>query len=105
VPRRSLEVPPGMAWKEMVVMEEQTLEAQSVATLRVGARRKMRQTCEAVERKMAIDDPNALSPPPPPSSLGPPPGPASAASTLFLSTGDVRFITSTVSGLDIYLTI
>jgi len=93
-----------MAWKEMVVMEEQTLEAQSVAALRVGARRKMHQTCEAVGRKMAIDDPNALLPPPPP-SLGHPPGPASAASTLFLSTGDVRFITSTVSGLDIYLTI
>ncbi|KAH9020228.1 hypothetical protein EDB85DRAFT_2278822 [Lactarius pseudohatsudake] len=52
----------GMTWKEMVVMDEQALEAQGVAAL--GARRKMLKTFEVVRKKMGIDDPSA---PPPPS--------------------------------------
>ena len=78
----------GMTWKEMVMMDEQALEAQGVAAL--GARRKMLKTFEVVRRKMGIDDPNALPPPPPPSSGGPPPPPtgsASAASTTLSSVG------------------
>jgi hypothetical protein len=54
----------------MVVIDEQTLEAQGVAAL--GARRKMLKTFEVVRRKMGIDDPTALPPPPPPSG-GPAP--------------------------------
>ncbi|KAH8987215.1 hypothetical protein EDB86DRAFT_3105112 [Lactarius hatsudake] len=53
----------GMTWKEMVVMDEQALEAQGVAAL--GARRKMLKTFEVDRKKMGIDDPTA--PPPPPS--------------------------------------
>ena len=60
----------GMTWKEMVVMDEQALEAQGVAAL--GARRKMLKTFEVVRRKMGIDDPTA-----PPPSGGPVPGLAS----------------------------
>ena len=78
----------GMTWKEMVMMDEQALEAQGVAAL--GARRKMLKTFEVVRRKMGIDDPNALPPPPPPSSGGPPPPPtgsASATSTTLNSVG------------------
>ncbi|KAH9000746.1 hypothetical protein EDB83DRAFT_2509695 [Lactarius deliciosus] len=60
----------GMTWKEMVVMDEQALEAQGVAAL--GARRKMLKTFEVVRKKMGIDDPTA--PPPPPSSGGSAPG-------------------------------
>ncbi|KAI9436689.1 hypothetical protein H4582DRAFT_404322 [Lactarius indigo] len=56
----------GMTWKEMVVMDEQALEAQGVAAL--GARRKMLKTFEVVRRKMGIDDPTAPPPPPAPSS-------------------------------------
>ncbi|KAH9013865.1 hypothetical protein EDB85DRAFT_2280747 [Lactarius pseudohatsudake] len=52
----------GMTWKEMVVMDEQALEAQGVAAL--GARRKMLKTFEVVCKKTGIDDPSA---PPPPS--------------------------------------
>ncbi|KAH8987216.1 hypothetical protein EDB86DRAFT_2951356, partial [Lactarius hatsudake] len=52
-----------MTWKEMVVMDEQALEAQGVAVL--GARRKMLKTFEVDRKKMGIDDPTA--PPPPPS--------------------------------------
>ncbi|KAH8994164.1 hypothetical protein EDB86DRAFT_2829980 [Lactarius hatsudake] len=59
----------GMTWKEMVVMDEQALEAQGVAAL--GARRKMLKTFEVVRKKMGIDDPSA---PPPPSSGGSAPG-------------------------------
>ncbi|KAH9010361.1 hypothetical protein EDB83DRAFT_2322456 [Lactarius deliciosus] len=59
----------GMTWKEMVVMDEQALEAQGVAAL--GARRKMLKTFEVVRKKMGIDDPTA---PPPPSSGGSAPG-------------------------------
>ncbi|KAI9436711.1 hypothetical protein H4582DRAFT_1962947 [Lactarius indigo] len=46
-----------MTWKEMVIMDEQALEAQGVAAL--GARRKMLKTFEVVRRKMGIDDPTA----------------------------------------------
>ncbi|KAH9012280.1 hypothetical protein EDB85DRAFT_2159188 [Lactarius pseudohatsudake] len=56
----------GMTWKEMVVMDEQALEAQGVAAL--GARRKMLKTFEVVRKKMGIDDPSMPSPP---SSGGP----------------------------------
>jgi hypothetical protein len=71
----------GMSWKDMVVMDEQALEAQGVAAL--GARRKMLKTFEVVRRKMGIDDPTALPPPPPPSG-----GPASSSgSTLGSSAG------------------
>ncbi|KAH8994163.1 hypothetical protein EDB86DRAFT_2829979 [Lactarius hatsudake] len=59
----------GMTWKEMVVMDEQALEAQGVAAL--GARRKMLKTFEVVRKKMGIDDSTA---PPPPSSGGSAPG-------------------------------
>ena len=41
----------GMSWKEMVLMDEQALEAQGVAAL--GARRKMLKTFEVVRRKLA----------------------------------------------------
>ena len=71
----------GMTWKEMVVMDEQALEAQGVAAL--GARRKMLKTFEVVRRKMGIDDPTAPPPPPPPSG-GPAPG---SGSTLGSSAG------------------
>ena len=71
----------GMSWKEMVLMDEQALEAQGVAAL--GARRKMLKTFEVVRRKMGIDDPTAIPPPPPPSGAPPPP----SASTLGSSTG------------------
>jgi hypothetical protein len=71
----------GMSWKDMVVMDEQALEAQGVAAL--GARRKMLKTFEVVRRKMGIDDPTAPPPPPPPSG-GPAP---SSASTLGSSAG------------------
>ncbi|KAH8981837.1 hypothetical protein EDB86DRAFT_3066593 [Lactarius hatsudake] len=50
----------GMTWKEMVVMDEQALEAQGVAAL--GARRKMLKTFEVVRKKMGIDDPPAPAP-------------------------------------------
>ena len=43
----------GMTWKEMVMMDDQTLEAQGVAAL--GARREMLKTFEVVRRKMGID--------------------------------------------------
>ncbi|KAI9436730.1 hypothetical protein H4582DRAFT_1801698, partial [Lactarius indigo] len=43
----------GMTWKEMVVMDEQALEAQGVAAL--GARRKVLKTFEVVRRKMGTD--------------------------------------------------
>ncbi|KAH9171641.1 hypothetical protein EDB89DRAFT_1080088 [Lactarius sanguifluus] len=59
----------GMTWKEMVMMDEQALEAQGVAAL--GARRKMLKTFEVVRKKMGIDDPSA---PLPPSSGGSAPG-------------------------------
>ncbi|KAH9172677.1 hypothetical protein EDB89DRAFT_1905988 [Lactarius sanguifluus] len=59
----------GMTWKEMVMMDEQALEAQGVAVL--GARRKMLKTFEVVRKKMGIDDPTA---PPPPLSGGSAPG-------------------------------
>ncbi|KAH8982248.1 hypothetical protein EDB86DRAFT_3066499 [Lactarius hatsudake] len=42
----------GMTWKEMVVMDEQALEAQGVAAL--GARRKMLKMYEVVRKKMGI---------------------------------------------------
>ena len=71
----------GMSWKEMVLMDEQALEAQGVAAL--GARRKMLKTFEVVRRKMGIDDPTAPPPPPPPSGAPPP----SSTSTLGSSTG------------------
>ena len=57
----------GMTWKEMVVMDEQALEAQGVAAL--GARRMMLKTFEVVRKKMGIDDPTA-PPPPQPASAG-----------------------------------
>ncbi|KAH8994157.1 hypothetical protein EDB86DRAFT_3243981 [Lactarius hatsudake] len=50
----------GMTWKEMVVMDEQALEAQGVAAL--CARRKMLKTFEVVRKKMGIDDPAAPAP-------------------------------------------
>ena len=53
----------GMTWKEMVMMDEQALEAQGVAAL--VARRKILKTFEIVRRKMGINDPNALAPPQP----------------------------------------
>ncbi|KAH8984732.1 hypothetical protein EDB92DRAFT_2117006 [Lactarius akahatsu] len=59
----------GMTWKEMVVMDEQALEAQGVAAL--GARRNMLKTFEVVRNKMGIDDLSAPPPPPPLSSGGP----------------------------------
>ena len=40
---------------EMVLMDEQALEAQGVAAL--GERKKMLKTFEVVRRKMGIDDP------------------------------------------------
>ncbi|KAH8984727.1 hypothetical protein EDB92DRAFT_1950555 [Lactarius akahatsu] len=61
---------PAVLNDEMVVMDEQALEAQGVAAL--GARRKMLKTFEVVRKKMGIDDPAA--PPPPPSSGGSAPG-------------------------------
>jgi hypothetical protein len=64
----------GMSWKDMVVMDEQALEAQGVAAL--GARRKMLKTFEVVRKKMGIDDPTAPPPPQPPSA-GPPGSPGS----------------------------
>ncbi|KAI9430990.1 hypothetical protein H4582DRAFT_2063241 [Lactarius indigo] len=68
----------GMTWKEMVVMDEQALEAQGVAAL--GARRKVLETFEVVRRKMGTDDPTA--PPPVPSLSGGPvaTGPGSSGS-------------------------
>ena len=54
----------GISCNDMVVMDEQTLEAQGVAAF--GARRKMLKTFEVV-REMGIDDPTALPPPQPPS--------------------------------------
>ena len=57
----------GMSWMEMVLMDEQALEAQGVAAL--GERKKMLKTFEVVRRKMGIDDPTAL-PPSSTSSLG-----------------------------------
>ncbi len=72
----------GLTWKEMVVMDEQALEAQGVAAL--GARRKMLKMFEVVRRKMCIDDPTA----PPPS--GPPSGgpvPVAPGSTMGSSAG------------------
>ncbi|KAH9020224.1 hypothetical protein EDB85DRAFT_2005486, partial [Lactarius pseudohatsudake] len=68
----------GMTWKEMVMMDEQALEAQGVAAL--GARRKMLKTFEVVRKKMGIDDPSA--PPPPPSSGGPASGSISGGARL-----------------------
>ncbi|KAH9012276.1 hypothetical protein EDB85DRAFT_2281309 [Lactarius pseudohatsudake] len=65
----------GMTWKEMVVMDEQALEAQGVAAL--GARRQMLKTFEVVRKKMGIDDPSA---PPPPSSGRPASGSISGGS-------------------------
>src|SRR6266702_1163504 len=55
-----------MTWKarEVVVTDEQALEAQGVAAL--GARRMMLKTFEIVRRKMTIGDPTAPPPPPPP---------------------------------------
>ncbi|KAH8987214.1 hypothetical protein EDB86DRAFT_3245840 [Lactarius hatsudake] len=64
----------GMTWKEMVVMDEQALEAQGVAAL--GARRKLLKTFEMVRKKMGIDDPTA--PPPPPSGGSAPGAPGSS---------------------------
>jgi len=64
----------GMSLKDMVVMDEQALEAQGVAAL--GARRKMLKTFEVVRKKMGIDDPTAPPPPQPPSA-GPPGSPGS----------------------------
>ncbi|KAH8984730.1 hypothetical protein EDB92DRAFT_2092082 [Lactarius akahatsu] len=63
-----------MTWKEMVVMDEQALEAQGVVAL--GARRKMLKTFEVVRKKMGIDDPTA--PPPPPSGGSAPGAPGSS---------------------------
>ena len=57
----------GMSWKEMVLMDEQALEAQGVAAL--DARRKMLKTFEVVRSKMGIDDPTPPPPPPPSSSM------------------------------------
>lgn len=45
----------GMYWKDMVVMDEDALEAKGVAAL--GARRKMLKTFEVVRKKMGIDAP------------------------------------------------
>ena len=64
----------GMLWKDMVVMDEQALEAQGITAL--GACRKMLITFEVVRKKMGIDD--STAPPPPqlpsagllPASLG-----------------------------------
>jgi hypothetical protein len=42
----------GMTWKEMVMMDQQALEAEGVAAL--GARRKMLKTFEVVRRKMGM---------------------------------------------------
>ena len=64
----------GMSWKEMVLMDEQALEAQGVAAL--GARRQMLKTFEVVRRKMGIDYPTVMPPPPPPSGA---PSPTSAS--------------------------
>ncbi|KAH9014725.1 hypothetical protein EDB85DRAFT_2295854 [Lactarius pseudohatsudake] len=47
----------GTAWKEVVMMDEQALEAQGVAAL--AARRKMLKTFEVMRKKMDIDDPTA----------------------------------------------
>jgi hypothetical protein len=46
-----------MSWKDMVVMDEQALEAQGVAAL--GARGKILKTFEVIRRKMGINDPTA----------------------------------------------
>ena len=72
----------GLTWKEMVVMDEQALEAQGVAAL--GARRKMLKTFEVVRRKMGIDDPTAPPPPGPPSGG---PVPMAPGSTMGSSAG------------------
>ncbi len=72
----------GMTWKEMVVMDEQALEAQGVAAL--GVRRKMLKPFEVVHRKMGIDDPTVPPPPPPPSGG---PAPVAPGSTVEGSTG------------------
>ena len=45
----------GMHWKDIVVMDEDALEAKGVAAL--GARRKMLKTFEVVRKKMGINDP------------------------------------------------
>jgi hypothetical protein len=43
----------GMKWQDMVMMDEQSLEAKGVAAL--GARRKMLKTFEIVRKKMGIE--------------------------------------------------
>ncbi len=73
----------GMTRKEIVVMDEQALEAQGVAAL--GKRRKILKTFEVVRRNMSIDDPTAPPPPPPPPPCGP--APVAPASTLGCSAG------------------
>ena len=78
----------GMSWKEMVLMDEQALEAQGVAAL--GARRQMLKTFQVVRRQMGIDYPTVMPPPPPPSGAPPP----SSASTLGSSTGSGGWIPS-----------
>ncbi|GAB1520626.1 Flap-structured DNA-binding and RNA-binding protein [Rhizoctonia solani] len=45
----------GMAWRDMVVMDEAALEAKGVAAL--GARRKMLKTFQLVREKMGIEEP------------------------------------------------
>jgi len=46
----------GMYWRDIVIMDEEALEAQGVAV--VGARRKMLKTFELVRAKMGIEMPN-----------------------------------------------
>ena len=58
---------PDFGGMEMVLMDEQALEAQGVAAL--DARRKMLKTFEVVRSKMGIDDPTPPPPPPPSSSM------------------------------------
>ncbi|KAJ1303197.1 hypothetical protein OPQ81_011396 [Rhizoctonia solani] len=50
----------GMTWKEMVVMDEDALEAKGVAAL--GARRKMLKTFQLVREKMGMEDPEGSKP-------------------------------------------
>ncbi|KAH8994156.1 hypothetical protein EDB86DRAFT_3078362 [Lactarius hatsudake] len=76
----------GMTWKEMVVMDEQALEAQGVAAL--GARRKMLKTFGVVRKKMGIDDPKTVL------FLV-----VKAASSVSLRLMSALFISTSVSGL------
>ncbi|KAN0130636.1 hypothetical protein V8E53_011529 [Lactarius tabidus] len=64
-----------MSWKDMVVMDEQALRRRAFKGIishqldMLCAHRKMLKTFEVMRRKMGINDPTALLPPPPPSGV------------------------------------